>query len=196
VLATVLMLVGAPAAGAAPARPTPAAGSGRVLPIDIRLGPVQVGVTLPLTLNGLLGKTPSSTSAPPSTGAPSTSAPASPSPSAKPYPPTLPTSVPTPMPAGPRAGRSNSGGAESGVAAGSVKGPKSRVRPAPTATSPRPKPSPTPPHSSASRKRPPAMVFVRGVVPDSTPAFLIVLCVACAIGVAVRVRRSGGRRRL
>jgi hypothetical protein len=184
VAATLLALLLAPAAGAAP---DPSA-TGRSLPIDIKLGRLHVGVTLPVTLGGLLGRTTPAATTPPTSSAP-VSTPGRPT-SARPYPPTLP-SVGTSPATSAAAGAPATRAASASAAAHRQPAPStSAAAAAPT------RPSHATRTSAPPKKRGPGMVFVRGVVPSSGPALFILLCLACAVGVAFVVRLSGGRRRL
>jgi hypothetical protein len=194
-------LVGAPIAAAAPAAvpaaaaaaPSPTAGDP---PLDVTLGPLQVGITLPLGLGGLLNPiaTPTPT---PTPGRPTRPAPTPATPSGtSAYPPTLPgppTSWDGPGDHQPGGGA----GSAARSAPGSVAARPSGARPTHRTTHPQPSSSPAkPPRPTATKHRSPAIVFLTGAVPGNASLLLILLCIACAVGVGFVVRLSGGRRRL
>ncbi|HVU90615.1 MAG TPA: hypothetical protein VHC23_00170 [Jatrophihabitans sp.] len=193
-----LIALAAPADGTPRPQPTPAAqpaakpsatpapAKSPVLGISLSLGVLQVGLNVPLTLDGLLKPIAPATTAPATPPPPPTTvhrtAPSSASHHAvqsappPPYPPTSPTKHLTrpakTHPSHPASQHQSSG-------------------PASTTATRRPHGA-----TSSSHKPDDGIVFVHGVVPTNGVAIFVLLCIACAVGVAVVVKLSGGRRRL
>jgi hypothetical protein len=164
------------AAGAAArtADPTPASTStARQLPISLHLGGLDISVVLPLTLNGLLGKTPAPTSGPPTSTPPSSTPPTASSTS---HPPVRTTHVDASAPTS-RAAYPPRPPAHGGSTATRTTAPRS--------TTPAPSKSPTKHHQSGG------LVFVKELVPASGSMLLIALCAACALGVVAVLKLNG-----
>lgn len=169
-----------PAAPSPAPTPSPSTSTTPGLALTVDVGVLHIGLTVPLTVPDLLGgrKAPVPATTQPSVTPPTTStstsrtvhtAPASRT-GVPPYPPT------PPKPSRPA-------------------GQPSATPPAPVPTQLQPPTQrPTSPHSSSKSKG--ALVFVKRLIPSDVPAILLLLCVICAIGVAVVVKLSGGRRRL
>jgi hypothetical protein len=187
-------LVPAGPTGATP-KPSPNVVSDPALGLNISLLGINVKATVPLTVNGLLGVssststpvTPPPTTPPPTSPPPSTSTPVTPPPT------TPPPTSPPPSSSRPRATpTSDSGGNGPNGQPGGGSGPtssSSSSSPASSSTTP----TSTPPSSSHTRLPTGAIVLTRRLLPNSDVVLLISVLVATSLAVAGVVRMSGRR---
>ena len=168
-----------PAAGAGTPKPTPSSSSthARAVPISLHVGGVNISVSVPLTLNGLLGKTPT---APPTTPTP---------------PPIVTSSEPATQSShhssAPAHTQAYPPGTAGGGAAPAYARPGDTTQPTRSASAPAAASTtgPATKHHTAN-----GLVLVKGFVPTSGSLLLVALCAACALGVVFVLKVSGRGR--